>query len=206
MQYWKPGDIFEADCPNCGQKVEFFKDEARRKCKACGTKMLNPNMDFGCASYCKYASECLGEMVPELIARRNDLFKDRVALEVKNILGHDFSRIAHALRVARYAEDIVGEEKTELALVFCAAYLHVLAETPSANASVQAFGSEIRRVLTGLGADNQLIEGVGDLLERLNRGDPGDSKEARLLLEAHRLALADETTTGNQNELASPAC
>lgn len=26
-RYWKPGDIFDVECPQCGNGVEFFKDE-----------------------------------------------------------------------------------------------------------------------------------------------------------------------------------
>jgi len=45
-RYWKPGDIFDADCPHCGSKVEFFKDEATRRCRNCGKTVVNPKMDF----------------------------------------------------------------------------------------------------------------------------------------------------------------
>lgn len=60
-QYWKPGDIFDVDCPCCGSKVEFFKDEATRRCKNCGEKVLNPKMDLGCARHCRHAGDCLGQ-------------------------------------------------------------------------------------------------------------------------------------------------
>jgi hypothetical protein len=58
-RYWKPGDIFEAPCPRCERKVEFFKDEARRKCR-CGYEVVNPKLNFGCAEWCAYAKECIG--------------------------------------------------------------------------------------------------------------------------------------------------
>jgi len=70
MRYWKPGDIYEIACPNCGRPVEFFKDETTRRCKGCGEKVANPKMDFGCAAYCQYAAACLGEIGPELAALR----------------------------------------------------------------------------------------------------------------------------------------
>lgn len=60
-QYWKPGDIFDVECPTCGKPVEFFKDEATRKCRGCGTKVFNPKMDWGCANHCRYAEACLGQ-------------------------------------------------------------------------------------------------------------------------------------------------
>ena len=38
----KPGAIFEAPCPQCGQPMEFFKDDTTRKCEKCGHRCVNP--------------------------------------------------------------------------------------------------------------------------------------------------------------------
>ena len=67
-RYWKAGAIFEAKCPECDHLVEFFKDDTTRKCPKCEHKFANPKMDFGCASYCQYAKECIGDLPPELLA------------------------------------------------------------------------------------------------------------------------------------------
>jgi hypothetical protein len=192
MQYWKPGDIFEADCPTCGNKIEFFKDEGTRRCKACGNKMLNPKMDFGCATYCKYASECLGELGPALISQRNDLLKDRVAIEVKRILGRDFLTISHAVKVARHLEELVKQETAQLAIMLCTAYLHALEGSASISHSDRNNHEESRRILQDLGAGSGLIADVIDLLDRITAGDDTDSPEARLFLEAHKLAEMEE--------------
>ena len=61
-RYWKPEDIFDIRCPQCGKKMEFFKDEPFLKCPSCRTKVRNPKIDLGCAEWCKYAEECLGQM------------------------------------------------------------------------------------------------------------------------------------------------
>jgi HD superfamily phosphodiesterase len=123
-RYWKPGAIFEAKCPKCGQFVEFFKDDTTRKCDQCGHRFVNPNMDFGCASYCEYAEQCLGTLPEELLAQKEDLLKDRVAIEMKRYFKTDFKRIGHAGRVARYAERIGKKEGGNLAVILSAAYLH----------------------------------------------------------------------------------
>ena len=68
-RYWKPGDIFEAPCPHCGRPVEFFKDESTRRCRNCKQLATNPRMDFGCAAYCKYAEQCLGELGPDFLKK-----------------------------------------------------------------------------------------------------------------------------------------
>jgi hypothetical protein len=123
-RYWEAGAIFESECPHCGHLIEFFKDESSRKCKGCGERVVNPKMDFGCASYCQFAAQCLGDLPPGLLAQREDLLKDRVALEMKRYFGRDFKRIGHATRVAHYAEKIVKLEKGEPSVVLSASYLH----------------------------------------------------------------------------------
>ena len=52
-------------------------------------------MDFGCASYCPHAEQCLGGLPPELMAQKEDLLKDRVAIEMKRYFTADFKRIGH---------------------------------------------------------------------------------------------------------------
>ena len=64
-QFWDSSAVFEVKCPNCGGEVEFFKDDTMRKCPHCGHKFLNPKMDFGCAAYCQYAEQCLGNSCSE---------------------------------------------------------------------------------------------------------------------------------------------
>ena len=64
-RYWKPEAVYNVPCSKCGSLMEFFKDEPTRRCKKCGHKMVNPKMDFGCAAYCKFAEQCLGDLPPE---------------------------------------------------------------------------------------------------------------------------------------------
>jgi len=61
-RFWKPGDIFEVMCRNCERPVEFFRDEARLKCRNCGQVVINPKIDLGCAGWCQYARQCGGIM------------------------------------------------------------------------------------------------------------------------------------------------
>ena len=171
-RYWKPGAIFEAKCPECGNEVEFFKDDTMRRCKNCGHRFLNPGMDFGCASYCKYADQCIGNLPPELIAQKKDLVKDRVAIEMKRYFRQDFKRIGHATRVARYAERIGKAEQGNLAVVLTAAYLHDIGikEAERKHQSTAAGYQEeegppiAKEILTKIGANEALIEEVCDII------------------------------------------
>jgi putative nucleotidyltransferase with HDIG domain len=171
-RYWKPGAIFEANCPKCGHEVEFFKDDTTRRCKNCGHRFANPEMDFGCASYCQYAEQCLGNLPPELLAEKDDLLKDRVAIEMKHYFWKDFKRIGHTADVARYAEQIAKKEKGDPAVVLCAAYLHDIgsheAERKYNSAQAQYHEKEgpgiAREILTKVGANEGLIDEVCDII------------------------------------------
>ena len=191
MRYWKPGDIFETDCPHCGKTVEFFKDEATRRCKNCKNVVVNPKMNFGCAAYCQYAAQCLGDLGPELLAKRNDLLKDRVALEVKRQLGKDFQKIGHAIKVATHAEEIASREKAEPALVLCAAYLHIFLEALEGHPALDG-ANTARGILERLGAGPDLTDRVMDILDRFVEGKDGDSVNAKVLFQAHEQASSDE--------------
>lgn len=181
-RYWKPGAIFEVKCPKCGNELEFFKDDTTRLCKKCGHRFVNPEMDFGCASYCPYAEHCVGDLPPELLAERNDLLKDRVAIEIKRYFGHDFKRIGHAANVARYAEQIVKEEKGDPAVVLCAAYLHDIC-IPEAERKYNSTAARYhqkeglpiaREILAKLGAREQVIDEVCDIIGQTY--DPRDKE------------------------------
>ncbi|OGP91635.1 MAG: hypothetical protein A2156_15300 [Deltaproteobacteria bacterium RBG_16_48_10] len=127
MRYWKAGDIFDVRCPNCGGSVEFFKDEVRRKCR-CGHVMINPQLNFGCVEWCPYAEQCIGAVPEEVRAKQKmeqeNSLRERISLEMKKYFGKDLKRINHALKVARYAEQIMKVEGGDPLVILGAAYLH----------------------------------------------------------------------------------
>jgi len=167
-QYWQPGAIFEVKCPKCGGDVEFFKDDTTRKCMKCGHRFLNPNMNFGCASYCRFAEQCIGSISPGMMAQREDLLKDRVAIEMKRYFKQDFKRIGHAGRVARYAEQLGKDLNGDMAVILSAAYLHDIGIKESEkkyNSSAAGYqeleGPPVaREILDKLGARKDLAEKV----------------------------------------------
>ena len=181
-RYWKPGAIFEAQCPKCGNGVEFFKDDTTRRCKKCGHRFLNPRMDFGCASYCRYAAQCIGTLPPELIAQQKNLLKDRIALETKRYFGKNFKKIGHSLRAARYAEEIGKKEGGDPAVIAAAAYLYHLG--PGQAGGDEGDGDDgrpgkpglhpARDILSRLGAAEGLIEAVCRIIDRRHSGGEED--------------------------------
>jgi putative nucleotidyltransferase with HDIG domain len=200
MRYWGPEAVFNTECPTCGSAMEFFKDESARKCKKCGHKLINPRMDFGCASYCQYAEQCLGELPPELLAQRKDLLKDRVAVDMKRYFGQDFKRIGHALRVARYAEQLVKEEKGDMAVVLISAYLHDIGikeaerkyQSNEARYQEQEGPPVAQAILKKLGASQELIDEVCDLIGHHHHPRPEETKNFKILYDADLIVNLDE--------------
>jgi len=166
-RYWDGQAIFESRCPKCGSVVEFFKDDSTRRCRQCGHELLNPRIDFGCASYCPFAEQCLGSLPPEMLAKKQELLIDRVASEMKRRHGEDFSTIGRASRAARYAGILAKAEEANKAAVTIAALLAELdgpistsgpRETAKARALLnelqanEGLANEICTLISGLGA------------------------------------------------------
>jgi HD superfamily phosphohydrolase YqeK/ribosomal protein S27AE len=199
-RYWKFDAIFETECPNCGHAVEFFKDETRRRCKKCGHQVLNPKMDFGCAAHCKFAEHCFGELPPELLKEKENLFKDRVAVEMKLYFKQDFKRIGHAARVARYADRLVQEEKGDPAVVLSAAYLHDIGikkaeekhQSSEARYQEEEGPAVAREILTKLDAADPLIEEVCDIVGHHHHPRPGETVNFKVVYDADVLVNLEE--------------
>ncbi len=203
-RYWQSDAIFDAKCPECGADVEFFKDDTTRKCRKCGHRFLNPGMDFGCASYCKYADQCIGNLPPELIAQKQDLLKDRVAIEMKRYFNRDFKRIGHASRVARYAEKIGKEEGGNLSVILASAYLHDIGikEAERKHNSNAARYQEMegpavaRKILEKLQAEEDLIEEVCDIVGHHHHPREEETINFMVLYDADMITNLEE----DQNE------
>lgn len=201
MQYWKPGAIFEVECPQCGRTVEFFKDDTARKCAGCGHRFVNPRMDFGCAAYCPYAEQCLGTLPDGLAAKKEELLKDRVAVAMKQHFKNDFTRIGRAGRVARYAERIGKRLSGNLAVILSAAYLLEANGADAGDAPPAA-----REILARLGAREELIAEVMEIIGRRHHAEPVESINAKAVLDAdllEELDLKQKTAPLPAEELAA---
>ncbi len=164
-RFWKFDAIFDAKCPNCGNTVEFFKDETRRRCQKCSLHVLNPKMDFGCAAHCKFAEQCFGDLPPELIKQKQDLFKDRVAIEMKMRLKNDFKRIGRGSKAARYIEKLAEHEPADPAIAMSVAYLNEVVDSCDADPNCASGIKLVKDILDKLDAAEPLSRAILDILE-----------------------------------------
>ncbi len=202
MRFWRPGDIFETECPKCERKVEFFKDEVRRRCR-CGHEMVNPKLDLGCAEWCPYAEQCVGAVPEEVKAKRRadekDLLKEKMCLEMKKHFGTDYRHVTHALKVARYAEKILKTEGGDPVVVLGAAYLHGIGSPEAADKGEPSDGDGpsadaviAQRILKNLDIQEKAASAINNLISSLRQGRPPVDLESQILQEAHGLASLED--------------
>jgi HD superfamily phosphodiesterase len=137
---------------------------------------------------------------PELLAQKEDLLKDRVAIEMKRYFKSDFKRIGHATRVARYAERIGKSEGGNLAVILSAAYLHDIGIVAAENKhqSTAAKYQEMEgppiaaSILIKLGAKEALIEEVCDIVGHHHHPRPDETKNFKAVYDADLIENMDE--------------
>jgi hypothetical protein len=122
-RYWKGEAVFEIPCPHCGNILEFFKDDSQRTCRQCGHRVLNPKIDFGCASYCPYAEQCMGSLPAEVRAKGGELFKEKLMVAIRKQLLNNEQQYQLVTRRAEFGEQLCREEGGNMAAIVAAALL-----------------------------------------------------------------------------------
>lgn len=168
-RFWKPEDIFEAPCPSCGSQVEFWKDDVRLECSECGAKVVNPRFDPGCAQWCPYAEECLGDLAKTYL-KSPETIRDRLESYMRRTLGTEPDKVERTLQAVREAQELVKNEEGEAISVIAAALLHLLpsAKVDEALDSVQLEEDQKQRVKKIISGKDDSLE--GSILEAVRQG------------------------------------
>jgi len=187
-QFWKPNDVYNVECPKCGNSVEFFKDDIRRRCQKCGHMFINPKLNLGCARWCQFADQCVGAIGKEE-------FKEIITLAMKEHLGGDTERIENALKTGRFAEDILEKEEGNPKVVITAAILYDIGVHEVGNKPERAKKSNqekdslpiVRGILERSGSKDEVIEEVCQILKSRHRPEKIDNLDGKIVYDAVRL-------------------
>jgi HD superfamily phosphodiesterase len=206
QRFWKPQDIFEIDCANCGKPVEFFKDEPQLKCRQCGHIVINPKIDLGCAEWCQYAEQCLGVRFSSLTSVCQKLID-----EMKTVLGTDEKRIEHLLAVLDYAEHIQAVEGGDPLVVKAVAILHDIGIHEAEQKDIPSMGkhqenessSIAEEILKRHNIPHETIVRICKIIAYHHSAKNTDSIELRILWDANRLAnIPGESSDTDREKLA----
>ena len=204
MQFWKPGDIFTVDCPQCGGIVEFFKDEPALSCPSCKAEVRNPKIDLGCAAWCKQAKECVGVAEDE---KPGASMLDRLQAAVAGAMGLGPAEQARANRALEFARRIVAAEGGDAMLVQAAVLFNEAArhsQLTQCRPFEPADPCKTKQTLERVGLPEPAIQRVCQLLWALHTGLEDDSREFSAAWDATQLAVLDPAA-GEASVLAALA-
>lgn len=190
-RYWKEDAVFDVPCPECGEAVEFFKDETSGRCGKCGHRFPNPGMDYGCAKWCSLARQCLG-FVPErqlTVETREGALAGRLIQEVKEAFSDAPARIARSMRAFHFAREIVPTEGGNPRVVLAAALLFDVSP------------ERAEAILRHIGADDDTVRATCEILAALQGENDLDTLERRVVHDA--VVLAQLASEGPGADLAS---
>lgn len=179
-RFWQPGDVFEVACAECGYEVEFFRDDAMRRCKSCGAKVSNPKMSLGCAQWCEHAEKCLGYDPKKEAGRfggEAESLTDKAVAAIRTQAPGDAQIMARAMETLEMAQQLLRHEPGDPKTVQLAAVLAGLDR------------SKAEAIIKELGLDPETAETLPQILAAAQNGGAAQSEEAELVADA--LALAD---------------
>ena len=56
---FRPEDITLRQCVECGEEIEFWKDDVRIACRSCRHVNFNPDIKNTCLARCEHAPACV---------------------------------------------------------------------------------------------------------------------------------------------------
>jgi putative nucleotidyltransferase with HDIG domain len=137
-----------------------------------------------------------------------DPFVEQVRVAMEAYFDSDERRIAHALRVAAFAEELLRYIDADETVTLCAAYLHDIG-IPEAERKYGSCGGSLqekegppvaRAILARLGAEETLTEIVCTLVGKHHTPAGVDSPEFRILWDADALVNLEEDLPGKNPE------
>jgi HD superfamily phosphodiesterase len=213
--FWRTSDIFEVACSQCGYELEFFKDDASRRCTRCGALVANPKLNLGCAQWCEHAKACLGYDPKELLMAEggDTALVKRLIAAMQKTFGSDQKSITHALTVLERAKEIMrGEKEADPKVVLAAAVLHDIGiqEAERKHGSNAGRWQEIEgppiaeAIMKELGVDKQTREHVGQIIANHHSARDIDTLEFRILWDANGLVnLPEEYLEHDKDKLCA---
>ena len=202
--FWKPDDIYDVKCPNCGAPVEFWKDDSKRSCK-CGHRFLNPKRDLGCLEYCKYAEQCMPDMFQGESLKA--LYRDRLLVAAKIALKPEDSRLKRTQEIAEVAEEILDEEGGQPKVVFAATILGDLVLNSHYQGRQEASSSQgenpiamVTKVLAELGTEKEVINQVCQIIEDRINGTGSEEVNHKIVSDALMVGNLSEKKTLLENK------
>jgi hypothetical protein len=195
-RYWAPGDVFEVECGDCGYEVEFFKDDAQRRCPKCGTRVSNPKLNLGCAQWCEHAEKCLGYDPKERMEQAeggHEAVTDRLLSSLKSAPGSDQEAYQRAVKTLNQAQTLFRQEGGKPKVILSAAVLlHLDGNKEEPVKAVE--------IMKEAGLDKYSLEEAAGIISDFRTGNENNSLEFKIVADADRLVGLDREDEEGKNK------
>lgn len=184
-RYWRPDDIFTIACGSCGGSIEFFKDDAARRCPKCGTRVRNPRLSMGCAQWCRHAKECLGYDPHEATgadATAARSVADRIIDALNQEFGAGSAIIGRSLAAYEKARGLMDAETADPAVLFPAVLL-LFADDPEGGAPDERLPLA-GRIMEEAGVERGVRDPVCGVIRAYHAGMVDGPPELRIVRES----------------------
>ena len=186
-RYWRPDDIFTVPCASCGTAIEFFKDDAARRCPKCETRVSNPRLSMGCAQWCQHAKECLGYDPHEAAGEDRGTARsvsDGIIDALKREFGAASGIVERSLAAHARARGLLEKESADPAVVVPAVLL-LLADAPEQGAAPDGELPEARGIMEEAGVERAALLEACDVIHAYHSGASEGTAELRIVREAY---------------------
>ena len=191
QRFWKPEDIFEVKCLECGAPIEFWKDDPKLKCPKCQKLITNPKLDISCAEWCKYAKECLGQIK----GQESDTIDNKLIEYLREMAASEPQTIRLSLEILSYAEKIQLEEGGDPLVIKASAILSQIhkrrLQTKSGKDKENAIDGQDSSVYNILGKyeiRNEIVNHISRILIAYKSNTSIDSLEFKIISDSCHLA------------------
>lgn len=178
LRYWNPEDIYEENCPNCGNELEFWKTDIRLRCDTCKEQVTNPRFDMGCAKWCSYAEQCLGGVVKGF--GPSDSFLERIKGSLQGLFQDEELERIH--KILAFAEQLSVDRGAELMVVVIALCFLIIRE----RFHKEEAQDTIERLIQQVPLPERAVKKAEESLEEVEREDK-KSLNARMIYKVMKL-------------------
>lgn len=187
-RYWDPEDIRDEICPYCGNTIEFWKTDIRVRCDKCKKVVSNPNFNLGCAAWCSFAEQCLGDVKKGYT--RPDSIRQKIEEEAERLLKDE---VLKEFKEALKRGEEISEQRGEQFLVIA---LSVFLNSVKKSFDRKEAEAKIDKALSRLGLPFLASKQARQVIEELESGELKSSTGRAVYFVLYNKDIDDEEKGG----------
>lgn len=175
-------------CPGCGDEVEIWTDEFKRRCLNCGRTVFR-DATLSCLEWCRHGKECVGDDVYETFMQNKSAGIKRCLLEmIQTQFKDNRAGVLRAKQILRNVEELLsGDNGEHHVLIPASILLDVDVDTA-------------RKALLRVGLPMDEIDGICGIVKSYHELGGVDRERQPLLHDAIALISIEDQVRGQSED------